>query len=303
VIKIIFAILISICLVDIKYIYAKAVLSDEAVSYRENGYEAQQNGNIDAAISWYQKSAGIDPSYATPHNDLGILFETKGWLDRAETEYKKALAIDSNYEKAHTNIALLYEKKQEKEKAAFHWMKRYKIGAPGDLWTDEALARLKKLDLLGNATENQLREDKKRQKEQDPKKNIQRETNVPKSTDLHKFEDRISSIEREVLEDSVKIEGVNERLQNLDVEKKLIELDNKLRRIEKDVSNKNKLIDVENSFDMAEDMLESENIRKEMTLKEDTVEVFTSEDVSSEALVEAFYLAEDQIRRERLEKK
>jgi tetratricopeptide (TPR) repeat protein len=76
------------------------------------------------------------------------LFEAKGWLDRAESEYQKALAIDPDYEKAHTNLALLYERKGELEKAAFHWMRRYKLGAPNDPWTYEARQRLEKLGLV-----------------------------------------------------------------------------------------------------------------------------------------------------------
>lgn len=138
--------------IGIGNIYA-ATLRDEAESYRVNGYEAQEKGDIDSALSWYQKSASLDIDYAAPHNDLGILFEAKGWLDRAAVEYQKALAIDPNYEEAHTNSALLYERKGELEKAAFHWMRRYKLGSPKDPWTIEAKERLEKLGLLGQAEE------------------------------------------------------------------------------------------------------------------------------------------------------
>ena len=123
-------------------------LDSEASSYRNNGYLAQERGDIDEAISWYQKSISMNPNYATPHNDLGILFEVKGWPDRAESSYQKALAIEPEYANAHTNLALLYEKQGELEKAAFHWMKRYKLGKRDDPWTEEARQRLDKLELL-----------------------------------------------------------------------------------------------------------------------------------------------------------
>jgi len=343
VIRIILVLFISICLVDIKYIYARAVLSDEAVSYREKGYEAQQSGDIDTAISWYQKAVGLDPKYAAPHNDLGILFETKGWLDRAESEYKKALVIDPDYEKAHTNIALLYERKGEKEKAAFHWMKRYKLGRSGDLWTDEALLRLKKLDLLGDATEDQLKQDKKRQKEQDLKKEVQEEKietplqpaglnriegrlkeiekRIDSSIELEETnKDRLSKIEREILEESVKIEGVNEKLHKLDIEEKLKKLDNKLskikeeileesvkiegvneklHKIESDIVRKDKDMDIERSFLLLEDELAMEKMRGETLPEEEAIDSFTSGDISSDELEEAFYSAEEQLRKER----
>ncbi len=155
--------LLSISLVNTQYIYA-GVLKEEVESYRLQGYEAQNRGDLDSAISWYQKSVNLDPEYATPHNDLGILFETKGWLDRAEAAYLKALSIDPSYEKAHTNLALLYERKGELEKAAFHWMRRYRLGRPNDPWTREAKERLEKLGLI-DASEKTGRVSKKEKRE------------------------------------------------------------------------------------------------------------------------------------------
>ena len=140
--------LAHIFFINIPNISAAISLRDEAVSYREKGYEVQKTGDIDAAMVWYQKAVELDPEYAAPHNDLGILFETKGWLDRAEAEYQKSIILDPGYGKAHTNLALLYERKGELEKAAFHWMRRYKLGAPGDAWTGEARQRLEKLGLI-----------------------------------------------------------------------------------------------------------------------------------------------------------
>ena len=142
-----FILLLVVSIIDIPYIYA-GMLTEEARSYREKGYEAQERGEIDSAIVWYQKAVELDVDYAAPHNDLGILFESKGWLDRAESSYQKALSIDPNYEKAHANLALLYERKGELEKAAFHWMRRYKLGKSADPWTREARQRLEKLGLL-----------------------------------------------------------------------------------------------------------------------------------------------------------
>ena len=142
-----FIFLSSIFSINTPYIYAGG-LAEEAQSYREKGYDAQEKGEIDSAISWYQKAADLDSGYAAPHNDLGILFEAKGWLDRAESSYERALSINPDYEKAHTNLALLYERKGELEKAAFHWMRRYKLGRPDDPWTKEASQRLEKLGLI-----------------------------------------------------------------------------------------------------------------------------------------------------------
>ena len=154
--------LLFISILNTQYIYGIG-LNEEAKSYRLKGYEAQEGGDIDTAIIWYQKAINLDVKYAAPHNDLGILFEAKGWLDRAEEEYQKALALDSNYEKAHTNLALLYERKGELEKAAFHWMRRYRLGDPDDPWTYEARQRLEKLGLVDISKKEPLKVKKREQ--------------------------------------------------------------------------------------------------------------------------------------------
>ena len=169
-------ILFSLPLLGISYVYAGKVsgIAADAEPYRTKGYEAQQRGDIDTAIEWYQKAANVRPEYAAPHNDLGILFETKGWLDRAEAEYEKALAIDPGYKEVHTNLALLYERKGELEKAAFHWMRRYKLGTPDDPWTQEAESRLKKLGLIDKIETLALTESI--EKKQEPKPRLKKES-------------------------------------------------------------------------------------------------------------------------------
>ena len=146
-------------LIAVNYIYPWT-MSNEALVYRENGYRAQNIGDIDSAITWYQKACELDSNYAIPHNDLGILYEAKGWLDRAEIEYQKALEIDPNYGKSCTNLALVYERKGELEKSAFYWMRRYKLGKSGDYWTDEARKRLEKLGLVEETARFDIVQDK-----------------------------------------------------------------------------------------------------------------------------------------------
>jgi tetratricopeptide (TPR) repeat protein len=117
-------------------------LRDEAVGYREEGYQAQQRGDKTTALTWYQKAALLDPSYATPNNDLGVLLEEAGRFEEAEQSYKKALESNPGYLEAHTNLALLYERLGQREKAIYHWMKRYQFGDSADPWTARAEERL-----------------------------------------------------------------------------------------------------------------------------------------------------------------
>jgi tetratricopeptide (TPR) repeat protein len=125
-----------------------AGLREEAITYRAQGYEAQRRGDKASAMSGYQKAAALDPTYPTPHNDLGVLFEEEGRLEEAEREYQQALSLNPNYLEPHANLAMLYERMGQKERAIYHWMKRYQLGDPYDPWTARAEERLIALGVL-----------------------------------------------------------------------------------------------------------------------------------------------------------
>jgi len=79
-----------------------------------------------------------------------VLFEESGRLDEAERAYRQALTLNPNYLEAHANLAMLYERSGEKDKAIYHWMKRYQLGDPYDPWTARAEERLVALGVLKN---------------------------------------------------------------------------------------------------------------------------------------------------------
>ena len=96
----------------------------------------------------YQKAAALDPTYPTPHNDIGVLYEELGRIDEAEREYQQALTLQADYLEPHANLAMLYERTGQREKAIFHWMKRYQLGDAHDAWTARAEERLMSLGVL-----------------------------------------------------------------------------------------------------------------------------------------------------------
>jgi len=125
-----------------------AGLRDEAVTYRTEGYERQQQGDFAGALAAYQKAAALDPSYPTPHNDAGVLLEQMGQLEEAKRAYEQALVIDPNYPDAHANLAMLHERAGNQDQAVFHWLKRYQLGDAHDPWTARAEERLVALGAL-----------------------------------------------------------------------------------------------------------------------------------------------------------
>ena len=123
-------------------------LRDEAVTYRIQGYEAQQRGDQGSALTLYQKAAALDPTYPSPHNDMGVVLEGEGRLEDAEGAYQQAVTLNPGYLEAHANLAMLYERMGKKEQAIYHWLKRYQQGDPYDPWTVRAEERLVKLGVL-----------------------------------------------------------------------------------------------------------------------------------------------------------
>lgn len=123
-------------------------LREEGVEYRRQGYEAQQRGDMAEALSWYQKAAALDPSYPTPHNDMGVILEQEGRVEDAERAYLEAVALNPEYREAHTNLALLYERMGQEKEAAAHWLKRYELGDPSDPWRAHAAERLEALGIV-----------------------------------------------------------------------------------------------------------------------------------------------------------
>lgn len=123
-------------------------LQKQARSYRREGLEFQRIGNMDDAMTLYQKAIELDPSYAVAYNDLGIIYEAKGFIDRAEEYYLKSIDINPNYASAYSNLALLYESKRDLDKAAVYWKKRIELGLPNDPWTQKARKRLEDISLV-----------------------------------------------------------------------------------------------------------------------------------------------------------
>ena len=89
---------------------AFAGLRDQAQVYREEGLSAQRRGDVSSAVTCYQKAIGLDPGFALPHHDLGVLYESQGQLQMAVKAYERALSLDPNYLEASANLGSLYRR-------------------------------------------------------------------------------------------------------------------------------------------------------------------------------------------------
>lgn len=135
-----------------------SALQKQARIYRAQGLEQQNVGNLDAAMSLYQKAIELDPAYAVAYNDLGIIFEARGMTDRAEDSYQAAITVDPSYLSSYSNLALLYETKNDFDKAISYWKKRAQLGEPKDPWTKKARERFDALIRMSPSYKKSLME-------------------------------------------------------------------------------------------------------------------------------------------------
>lgn len=117
------------------HVYAQ---SAEALDYRMRGYKMQKSGDLGQALQLYQRAVAVDPQYAAPYNDMGVVYEMQGQLDQAEAAYVRAITIDPNYAGVYSNLAALYEKRGDIAKAIAYWQKRASLGAANDPWVQKA---------------------------------------------------------------------------------------------------------------------------------------------------------------------
>jgi predicted TPR repeat methyltransferase len=74
--------------------------------YNIRGTRYANLGQLDTAISYYEKALSIKPNYAEAHYNLGFTLQRLGQLDAAVRSYTKVVTIKPEYAEAHNNKIL-----------------------------------------------------------------------------------------------------------------------------------------------------------------------------------------------------
>jgi len=106
--------------------------------YRILGYEEQQKGNLNAALTYYTKAIALGVNDAVVLNDIGVLYEQAHFPVKAEQHYLKAISVDRNYLPPYSNLGYLYLNRREKEKAFKYLKIRFERSEAGDPWAEKA---------------------------------------------------------------------------------------------------------------------------------------------------------------------
>mgnify|MGYP001202520101 FL=1 len=72
-------------------------------------------GNLDSAITDYNRAIVINPMFAAALADRGVAWARRGDFDRAIADYNAALRLNPNDEKTRKNLAMALGRKYESE--------------------------------------------------------------------------------------------------------------------------------------------------------------------------------------------
>jgi tetratricopeptide (TPR) repeat protein len=83
---------------------AASVNPNSWLAQDELGYTFLQKGDLDAAISHYEKAVELNPGYVEAHIHLGNCFDKKRWPHEAISQYQKALETNPNSVEANSAL-------------------------------------------------------------------------------------------------------------------------------------------------------------------------------------------------------
>jgi len=111
--------------------YNKAIRlkPDHAPAFGNRGRIFGMTGLIDKAIADFNEAIRLRPSYLGAIADRGWAFYLKGDWDRAISDYSEAIRLKPKYGKVFGNRGLAYDKKGDQRQALQDFKKAYVLGA------------------------------------------------------------------------------------------------------------------------------------------------------------------------------
>ena len=97
------------------------------LGYNNLGLVFFKEGQLDDAISNYQKSLEINPAYSLAHFNLGLALSQKDQTENALSEYKKAVEFNPDFVDAHYNLGNGLFQKGQVDEAMAHYEKVLEI--------------------------------------------------------------------------------------------------------------------------------------------------------------------------------
>ncbi len=134
--------------VTLQNAFAEIEIKKKAVEeYRLKGYDEQQRGNWQEALTYYFKAAELSSGSESAgiHNDMGVVYEQLGFWERAEEHYLRAIKLNRRYLPAYLNLAYFYQDQGDPESAIEYFKARIEGAKPNDPWAIKAKEELEEL--------------------------------------------------------------------------------------------------------------------------------------------------------------
>jgi tetratricopeptide (TPR) repeat protein len=112
---------------EILWTHTLACTTANAVAHNNLGATLHEKGEMDEAISHFQKALQINPDHAQAHNNLGNALREKGNVDEAITHYQKALKIIPDDASVHFNFGNALREKGNVDEAITQYQKALQI--------------------------------------------------------------------------------------------------------------------------------------------------------------------------------
>ncbi len=96
---------------DIELVDFEQTKTAAADELYKKGIELQDKGQIEEAISYYQKAIGQNPNHAGAYYNLGVAFQEKELIDQAILHYEIAIGLKQDFIDAHHNLGVAFKEK------------------------------------------------------------------------------------------------------------------------------------------------------------------------------------------------
>ncbi|WP_298510330.1 hypothetical protein [uncultured Kordia sp.] len=114
--------------------YSKVIELDlkhaKAFFFRGGAHDAM--GFIEDALVDYQQSIAIEVNQPEVYNSMGVCNAKKGNIDMAMSYFEKAIIFNPSYGKAYSNKGNIYDMKRDLKNACANWKKAIELGYTGN---------------------------------------------------------------------------------------------------------------------------------------------------------------------------
>ena len=102
---------------------------NKARPFNNRGHTYEKRGNLDQAISDYNRALEIDPNYSDAYLNRGNAYQKRGNLAQAIPDYNKIIEMNPNYFKAYNSRGVAYQKKGNLDAAISDYSKALELNS------------------------------------------------------------------------------------------------------------------------------------------------------------------------------